>query len=426
MNCTRKPNVRMAVHALTIVTAIAFSAETGMAAEIGYLQKDGQTLFPIGFYELPEDDAALAAMADAGVNLLRCGNAAELDRVHALGMLGWMPLSLQQGPSDGIQERVNGVKDHPALAVWEGPDEVVWNFTAYSGLHRDMGIYEFSDEWWMQTPKAISYSEEQAAEIIPNMRAAVEWIRSVDPNNRPVWFNEAQRSDVRFVRQCLEFADITGCDIYPISTNERNLPRMGSGVDRWELVGKGMPVWMVMQAFSWHELGGRHESRGVAYPSFAESRFMAYEVIAHGAKGILYWGSDYLTNDIFRQSLYALTAELAALQPFLVAPEEDTKLRLIEFAEDMQGLGVAHTVRRAGDDWLIVLVSDDDQRHMGVEVSGLDAIDGRELALLYGEETIQVSHGEIVVRMQPYEVKVYSTSRAWEIADREGRDYAGE
>jgi len=393
----------------------------------GYVVKDGQTHFPIGFYELPEDDAGLAAMAEAGVNLVRCGNAADLDRAHALGMMGWMPLALQNGLTDDLKAKVDSVKDHPALAVWEGPDEVVWNFTSYSGLYRDMGVYDSPDEWKQQTPKAIAYSEEQAATIIPNMREAVEWIRSVDPQGRQVWFNEALETDVRFAREVLRFADITGCDIYPVKRGDRNVARMAGATERWKMAGQGKPVWMVVQAFSWHELGGRYEDRGVAYPSFDESRFMAYDVIAHGAKGILYWGSHYLKSESFRQSLYAVTAELAALQPFLIAPEvQTTAARLVELPEQSTGLGVAMTARRAGDDWLIILVNEDDERHMGVEVSGLSAIEGRELALLYRDENQRVVEGQIVVRMQPREVKVYATSRSWEVAYRDGRDYAGE
>jgi hypothetical protein len=393
----------------------------------GFLERDGAAQFPIGFYELPEDDAGLIAMAEAGVNLVKCGNASDLDRAQAQGMLGWMPLHLQDGPTDALKEHVNAVKDHPALAIWEGPDEVVWMFTSYSGLHRDMGIYDSPDEWKLQTPKAIAYSEEQAAGIIPNMRAAVEWIRSVDPHSRQVWFNEALETDVRFAREVLRFADITGCDIYPVKRDDRNVAMMAGATQRWKMIGQGKQVWMVMQAFSWNELGGRYEDRGVAYPSFDESRFMAYDVIAHGAKGILYWGSQFLTSDEFRRSLYAVTAELAALQPFLVAPEEvSASVRLVELPAENVGSGVAMSVRRAGDDWLIVLVNEDDGRHMGVEVSGLDAIEGKEVVLLYGSETHRVTDGQIIVRMQPREVKVFSTGRSWETAKRDGREYAGE
>lgn len=53
----------------------------------GFLTQDGRRLFPIGFYEHPTEDAALRDMAEAGVNLIRCGNTDSLDRAHAHGMM---------------------------------------------------------------------------------------------------------------------------------------------------------------------------------------------------------------------------------------------------------------------------------------------------------------------------------------------------
>jgi hypothetical protein len=80
---------------------------------------------------------------------------------------------------------------------------------------------------------------------------------------------------------------------------------------------------MVLQGFAWSDLDEHDDP--VAYPTFIESRHMAYDCIAHGARGILYWGSSYLKSEghqAFRESLYALTSELAALQLFLTAPQE--------------------------------------------------------------------------------------------------------
>ena len=408
------------------LVALALSATGAWAQTDGTILRNGSPLFPIGFYELPEDDAALATMAASGVNLIRCNSKEDLDRVQAVGVLGWMPLPLNQGSSDALKAQVESVKDHPALAVWEGPDEIVWNFTAYSGLFKSMGVYETKDEWWRQTPKAISYSETQAADVIPKMRDAVAYIRSVDTRKLPVWINEAQRSDVRFVRECLRFADITGCDAYPITSKERPAAHMGATTQRWIETGKGKPVWMVMQAFSWDELGGDYVQNGNAYPSFVESRLMAYDVIARGGKGLLYWGSSYLKNDEFRRSLYDLTAELAMLQPFLVAPnEEGMKVHLVELEKERSGLGVFMAARRAGEDWVIILVNEDSASHMGVEVSGLAPLEGRDLMCLYSDETLRVTDGELIIRMQPLEVKVFATSRGFETAQRENRGYPG-
>jgi hypothetical protein len=401
--------------------ALAGRAE---AEHDGFLQKDGQRLFPIGFYELPTDDAKLKAMAESGVNLVRCRNRADLDRVGALGMLGVIPLGIQSGATEKLRTFVESVQDHPALAAWEGPDEVVWNFTAFSGLHRKLGVHKSPGEWWRQTPNAVSYSQERARQLMPKLHAGIKLVRSLDKGKRPFWINEALQSDVTYVRQYLHAVDITGCDIYPVKKKNRRVVRVGFATDRWKQVGRGKPVWMVLQAFAWSELGEYYGVKDTAYPTFAESRFMAYDVIVHGAKGILYWGSHYLKSTAFRKSVYALTSELATLQPFLVAPEEkNVRVTVIEADDTRDMLGVRLTVRRAAGDWLIILVNEDDCRHMGVEVTGLTQLNGQRVNHLYGQETITVRRGELVTRMQPLEVKVFATSRKWESSRHDGRDF---
>ena len=400
----------------------------------GFLTQDGRRLFPIGFYEHPADDDALRDMAEAGVNLIRCGNTDSLDRAHAHGMMGWVPLSLPSGATPEFQEHVRTLAEHPALAVWEGPDEVVWNFTAYSGLWRQdqLAVFPNEGEWWMQTPLAIQYSEERAAEIMPNMREAVEFIRSVDPQNRQVWINEARDSDLKFVRQYIDFVDITGCDDYPIRADGRPAVRVADATDRWRQAGKGRPVWMVLQAFSWNDLDDEHGDIA-AFPTFAESRLMVYACITHGARGILYWGSSYLKSDgkeAFRKSLYALTSELAALHPFLTAPVEPyvtvqvTDDGRTDIPSPVSSRGVSVTARRTGRDWLVVLVNEDEYAHMGVEVVGLDALNGTEFIELYGDERTTVSDGSFVTRMRPFEVKLFATHRKWETTQQEDREFA--
>ena len=324
--------------------------------------------------------------------------------------------------------------EHPALAVWEGPDEVVWSFTAYSGLWKQdqLAVFPNKGEWWMQTPLAIEYSEGRAAEIMPKMREAIEFIRSVDPYNRQIWINEARDSDLKFVRQYIDFVDITGCDDYPIRPESRPAIRLADSTNRWRQVGKGRPVWMVLQGFTWNDLSDG-DTDIIAFPSFAESRLMAYACIANGARGILYWGSSYMKSEgkeAFRKSLYALTSELAALQPFLTAPvEQYVTVREIDdgrtdIPPPISARGVSVTARRIGREWLVVLVNEDEHSHMGVEVTGLDALNGTEFVELYGEEETTISEGAFVTRMLPFEVKLFATHRKWETDRREGREFA--
>jgi len=68
-----------------------------------------------------------------------------------------------------------------------------------------------ADTWCSQLCRA------KAKVIIPNIIDAVIFIRSIDPYNRQIWINEASRSDLAYMRQYLDFIDITGADNYPIS-----------------------------------------------------------------------------------------------------------------------------------------------------------------------------------------------------------------
>lgn len=412
-------------HPAVTATSLASVLAALALAHDGYLRQGGRIVFPIGSYELLRDEAGLRALAQAGFNLVRCRNAADLDRAQAAGLQCWVPLPLQLGPDDErLRRAVDSLKHHSALAVWEGPDEIVWNFTAYSGLFRN-GTYATPDEWWRQTQRAIEYSERQAAEILPRLRAAIEWLRREDPYQRPVWINEAARSDLKFIRRYADLIQITGCDIYPIHAHRREPLAVADYTERYKRVGRGLPVWMVLQGFAWGELPGQREA--VAYPSFAETRLMAWLAIVHGARGVLYWGMDAAPPAAaFRESLYAMASELAALQPFLTAPDAtDVRLEVIDSEDfDKPGRGVRLLARRAGAEWLVVLVNEDDRPHMGVAVSGLGEL--QRLELLYGSEIAGIEKGEFVTRLMPFEVKVFATSRKWETDRREGRSYPGQ
>jgi hypothetical protein len=413
---------------------IFFVAPDIMGQGDGLLIKDGKRLFPIGWYSTPKDDASLKEMAEAGINIFRCNDKEGLDRVHAVGMQGWMRVRLEDGATDKVKEKVLSVVNHPALAIWEGPDEVVWNFTGWSGLYKKLKVQEKAGAWWEQTPGAVSYANEKAKEIIPNMIDAIAYIRSVDPFNRQIWINEASRSDMTFVRQYIDYIDVTGTDKYPIGGKHNpessgvstNVDAIRYCTQRYTEIGKGKPVWMVLQAFSWSELTEEVKDAQPLYPTFDESRYMAYAAIAYGARGILYWGSAYTKSKEFVQSLFAVTNELAALQPFLTAPNEvQVEVKMIKTDQKDADQPVSCIARRYGRDWMIVVINETDNNQMGVLVNGLRHLNGLKLTELYGNNEVTVSNEEIVLRMKPREVIVLTTGKKWETASIKGRDYPG-
>lgn len=407
-----------AICGLTIALTV-----TAVAEPDGFMHVDGKTLFPIGFYHFPAD-AEAAEMVANGVNLFRCGDTAELDRAQALGAYGWLPLPMHTPMTPEREEQIRAAAAHPALAIWEGPDEMVWNFTAYSGLAKN-GTHERKGAWWAQTPKAVAYAKEQAAIVMPNIHGWAERIRALDTAGRPIWFNEAYKSDTIYVRQYLDVVDVTGCDLYPIKATERAPANIADSTERFNLVGQGKPVYMVLQAFSWHELKEKEgEQLPPAYPSFAESRLMAWDAIAHGAKGVLYWGSAFTSNTAFLQGIYAVTRELAALQPFLTSKElTSVTVSLIEAPTLEARRGVSHVARMNNGAGLVVLINEDEVEHMGVEVRGLGALNGQTLYLNYGDEALTVADGKILTRIQPHEVKLFTTDPDAAGVDVSGRDY---
>lgn len=96
---------------------------------------DGQPRFILGLYENPKDDAMLTEAVDAGFNLIQCSADVEaLNRVQRARARAWVNLggsldlsSDTANRKQHLAETIRQVGQHPALLVWEGPDEILWN-----------------------------------------------------------------------------------------------------------------------------------------------------------------------------------------------------------------------------------------------------------------------------------------------------------
>ncbi len=415
----------------------------------GFLIKNGERIFPIGWYHFPKEDEDFQEIVDAGFNIIRCGSKADLDRVQAAGVSGWVSLPLQNGVTDDFKKQVGSMAGHPALGLWEGPDEIILSFTQ-DYQYRDLG--RFTDNkgrfitWRNRTPEMEKYAAEIAPGIMKNMHEAISYIRTHDPNNLQVWMNEGAHSSPFYIRQYLDAIDIIGCDHYPVygvekngSPARRNIEEIGYVTEQFGEIGMGKPVYIILQANSKHEEGPKADSIWHPdYPSFEESRYMAYSVITHGGKGVFYWGGYLIgtrntpTAENFRQSLYSLASELNALQPFLIAPEQKQVsayyLKDFERKEPSGSLfqnQIAWAARQFGRDWMIILSNDDSITLQNVAVKGLKNLNGFTFYELYGEETVEVANEEFITRLKPHEVKVFVTSRKWESTRLKERDYPG-
>ncbi len=414
---------------LLITSFWIFTGINAIGQGSGFINKDGKQLFPIGWYSMPKDDATLQELSDAGINIISAHSKDDLDRLQAAGIQGWMPLSLHNGVTDALKKQIQTVAGHPALALWEGPDEIIHNFTQHyqhslsdpSNPFSEPGKYNPNAKikiWRDRTPEMERYSREKSRQIMPNIKESISYIRSVDPNNLQVWFNEGAHSSPKYVREYLSVIDITGCDFYPIdgyrgtpphtSTPSRKIEAIGYLTEQWKEFSMGKPVYMVLQAFSWPEVGEKTSSQ--AYPSFDESRYMAYSVIAHGGRGIFYWGG-------------------WTISPFLSAPDQQQVCAYI-LKDEYQPFpnsksDVALSAKQFGRDWMIALVNDTDSTIHGVAVKGLRKINGLKLVELYGDEEVEVENQEFITRLKPREVKIFVTRKTWESNKIDGRMYLG-
>ena len=309
----------------------------------GSLVVAGRKLFPIGLSNPPPSDRrapsgknGLAEVAAAGVNLIRTGTTAwnaeltpgliaaerkKLDAAAARGLLCWLWLGdLTNLPSQAGSETekllalvVNGLKGHAALGVWKGVDEPRNPFRG--------------DKWIRPAGLVRGYKR----------------MKQLDPNH-PVVIVQAPGSTVAQLSPYRPALDITGADVYPVSyppgvhagTRNKGISVVGDLTRTMASAAGSKPIWMTLQ-IAWSGVTPTKQRPGLVprFPTHHELRFMAYQAIVNGARGLVFFGG-HLTQiatpadaksgwnwSFWSRALKPLVEELtsADVRPALVAPE---------------------------------------------------------------------------------------------------------
>ena len=446
----------------------------------------GQPRFILGLYENPRDDAQLKQAVEAGFNLIQCAPAAaELDRVRSAGAMAWVnvgaALDLSSDAAARQQKLVETARllsGHPALLVWEGPDELLWNnwwvtmeqvrpeidamrtagqgTTELEALGRrardlfDRGLYaEFEKaraEFWLKAgrpaPSGQYHIDDASARVRKSaggMTAGIRALRKADPAH-VIWLNHAPRNSLADLRLYNAAADMAGCDIYPVPPNlacghsdlpDKGLTSVGAYTERMRQAAPGKACAMVLQGFGWRDLSAKANEHETAVgigrrPTWAESRFMAYDAIVHGANAILYWGTAYMKpaeGDIagakvrppLWYDLLRVARELRALEPALVAaPLKPPHLQQAETYGSVDGRGIVCTVRRVGKDFVLLVVNET-ENGLAFSLHQLPAkLNGRTLYRLYSPEQHPIKGGRLTDGIKACDVHVYATSRRFE------------
>jgi hypothetical protein len=417
----------------------------------GMLLADGGRRFVIGLYEEAKDNAFAKEAADAGFNLIRVNPTLEaLNRAKENNLMAWIPLGGLVVGNDTqavtLQDLVHQWKDHTALAIWEAPDEALWNLwwrpynrdikrrnkveeaiRAFEGKDKDKEILIGLAKEWRRYRGSARYKQAEKVEEeirkmvgLPEAKERLsEWSNRIDvlygqlkrgcdiirkaDRSRVIWFNHAPRNTMADLMKYGTLADVVGCDIYPVPFGpevghsdiaERNLASVGRYTERMAASVPGKPVWMVLQGFGWDDLSEDNSINDRSAPTYNQSRFMAYDAIVNGARGILYWGTFCMNKEsTFWMELKQLTGELHSIEPFLSAPDANEQVKLTQhhtaFSDEK---GIRWLAKEHNGKWAIVLVNESDSP-LAFDIEGLDELEGKTFQVLNGDEQLVVKNG---------------------------------
>lgn len=374
---------------------------------------NGKKVFPIGFTTAPPPDGktpegrnGLQELSDAGGMFMRTGSTGGrpwnqetiarekqwMDAAARHGMYCWPFLHelASVAPQDSKREEmlravINQFKNHPGLLVWKGADEPEWGKLPIAPLSH-----------------------------------AYQMIKELDPNH-PVVTIQAPRGTVESLRPYNAVSDIIGTDIYPIgyppgahSLLTNRTPSLVGDHTRiiMEVADGKLPVWMVLQV-AWS--GVVKPGKTLRMPTFFEERFMTYQAIINGARGVLYFGGN-LTNAMspadaklgwnwtfWKRVLRPMVEEIgrkSPLQPALVAPNSGLPVKVDA------GTGIEFCVREAGGE-LFILACKASGPTEEIKFSGLPESAGVGELLYESPRKVEAKAGVFMDWFAPYEVHVY-------------------
>lgn len=322
----------------------------------------GAKAFPLGLSNPPPLDGkapngtdGLKEVAAAGATFIRTGRGdwgpgrieeqlaterAVLDAAAAHGLHCWLYLGelpdlparaagTQASTREQMLARVAATfKDHPGLGAYKGVDEP---------------RNPFRGEQWIRPAGLVR---------------AAQRLKALDPQH-PLVIIQAPRSTVAQLSPYRPAFDITGADIFPLAyppgehsdLGNKDISVVGDVTRKMVRAAGGKPVWMTLQiAWSGTVTSTRKPNVVPRFPTLHDLRFMAYQAIIGGARGLMFFGG-HLTQasrpadaeagwnwTFWVQVLQPLFQELSstAVAPALVAA--DAKPQVKSAAKDVEVL----------------------------------------------------------------------------------------
>jgi hypothetical protein len=315
----------------------------------------------------------------------------DLDRLLAFGLGGWITGNFDlSNNTEKTKERLRGMVhnfgSHPALLAWEVPDEALWNISTKAWDYRTKkeikllekeisevvdsekrGMLEHkikmitafyldaaytkgqqtADSLWNELGKKapgtaydITAMPREIKELARGLKDGYDFVKGLDPGH-PIFMNHAPRNQIAALASFSRAADIIGCDIYPVpeykiehsDLTDLSLSCVGAYTQRMREAAPGKPVWMVLQGFGWGDyfftISTEDKRKELIAPTMNETRFMAYDAIVNGARGISYWGTYVAAKDAqIWKDILAIAKELNDLQPVISSKDSKMKIKI--------------------------------------------------------------------------------------------------
>ena len=215
-----------------------------------------------------------------------------------------------------ITRRVGEFKDHPALLAWYNNDELGLDWLPRLAKHRDL-------------------------------------FERLDPNH-PTWVAHYMVEDIR---GHLPSFDVIGSDPYPIC--QTGDPPISQVMEHTRITRRGVfgarAMWQIPQAFDWgaYRVKDKDKTRP---PTFEEMRNMAWQFMAEGANGLIFYAYDSWEKMKWRtppeemwNRVCRISAEVKEKFPVFLSDEPAPTVTLITKDASVR------TWRKEGETWLLAV-----------------------------------------------------------------------
>jgi hypothetical protein len=276
-------------------------------------------------------------------------------------------------------------KDHPANGGYKGADEPPWG-----------------------------------KEPVEPVRKLYEIVRSIDPDH-PVIVMHAPLLSPDVIAPYIPWCDITGADIFPISyppqthsdDPNKNISVVGDITKKMmRLAGGKKSVWMTLQiAFS----GTVKPQKTLRFPTWEQERYMTYQAIANGARGINYFGGEIQVSlnerdaklgwnwTFWQRTLRPIIEEIgekSPLYPALVAADSKLPIKV------PQQSGIEFVARQVEND-LFIIATKREGATTQVTFSGLPLRESTGEVLFESPRKVTAKDGQLTDWFAPFDVHVY-------------------